>query len=423
MHAPVAPPPARKAALAFIFVTVLLDILAFGVVIPVLPRLIKQMAGGDMVAAAHWVGIIATVFAVVQFFFNPIQGALSDRFGRRPVILLSNLGLGLDFILMALVQTLPWLVIARVISGMTSASFSTANAYLADVTPPDKRAAAFGTLGAAFGVGFVLGPALGGTLGDIDLRLPFWLAAGLALANFCYGFFVLPESLPRERRSLQFDLRRANPVGALLLLRRYPQVYALAAVVFLSQLAHYVLNTTFVLYADYRYAWGPQAVGFTLGLVGICNGVVQALLVGRIVRRFGERRAIFAGLTFGALGFAWQGLATTGWLSLAAIPLLALWGCSGPATQALVTRQVDPGEQGRLQGALAGLTSLAGILGPTLYTQIFGWSIDKNSPLHLPGLAFLLAALLLLAALAVAWRATRPAADAASASTMDSANS
>lgn len=408
MSSPALATSARKAALAFVFVTVLLDVLAFGIIIPVLPKLIKQMAGGDMVSAAHWVGLIATVFAIVQFFFNPIQGALSDRYGRRPVILLSNLGLGLDFILMALVQTLPWLIVARVISGMTAASFSTANAYIADVVPPEKRAGAFGALGAAFGIGFVLGPALGGMLGDIDLRYPFWLAAGLALANFCYGWFVLPESLPPERRTPTFDWRRANPVGALLLLRRYPQVYALAFVVFLSQLAHYVLNTTFVLYADYRYGWGPQQVGYTLGFVGVCNGIVQALLVARVVRRFGERRAIFVGLAFGVLGFAWQGLATTGWLSLAAIPLLALWGFAGPATQSLVTRQVDPHEQGRLQGALAGLTSLAGIVGPGLYTQIFGWSIAPDSPLHLPGAAFLLAAALLLVAFVIAWKATRP---------------
>lgn len=406
MPAPVSVSPARKAALAFIFVTVLLDVLAFGIIIPVLPRLIKQMAGGDMVAAADWVGIIGTVFAIVQFVCNPIQGALSDRYGRRPVILLSNLGLGLDFILMAVVQTLPWLVVARVISGMTSASFSTANAYIADVVPPEKRAGAFGALGAAFGIGFVLGPALGGTLGDIDLHLPFWLAAGLALANFCYGYFVLPESLPPERRTPRFDWLRANPVGGLLLLRRYPQVYGLAFVVFLSQLAHYVLNTTFVLYADYRYGWGPREVGYTLGFVGVCNGIVQAVLVAHIVRRFGERRAIFTGLAFGTLGFIWQGFAATGWMSLAAIPLLALWGCAGPATQALVTRQVDPSEQGRLQGSLAGLTSLAGIIGPGLYTQIFGWSIAPESPLHLPGAAFLVAALLLVVAFGLAWRAT-----------------
>lgn len=405
MSSPAQAAPARKAALVFIFVTVLIDVLAFGIVIPVLPQLIKQLAGG-MADAVSWVGILGTVFAIVQFFFNPIQGALSDRFGRRPVVLISNLGLGLDFILMALVQSLPWLTLARVISGMTSASFSTANAYIADVTPPDKRAGAFGMLGAAFGIGFVLGPALGGFLGDIDLRLPFWVAAGMALTNFCYGLFVLPESLPPERRSVKFDWKRANPVGALLLLARYPQVYALAGVVFLSQLAHYVLNTTFVLYADYRYGWGPREVGLTLGLVGVCNAVVQAVLVAKIVGRFGERRALLAGLLFGAFGFAWQGLAPTGLLSLLALPLLALWGCAGPSSQALMTRQVDAQEQGRLQGSLAGVVSMAGIIGPELYTKVFGWGIATNASWHVPGAAFFVAAALLCIGVVVAWRAT-----------------
>ncbi|TDR47698.1 DHA1 family tetracycline resistance protein-like MFS transporter [Tahibacter aquaticus] len=406
MSSPAASTPVRQAALVFIFVTVLIDVLSFGIIIPVLPQLIKQMAGGDTGDAAHWVGLLGTVFAVVQFVFNPIQGALSDRFGRRPVVLISNLGLGLDFVLMALVQTLPWLLLARVISGMTSASFSTANAYIADVTPPDKRAGAFGMIGAAFGIGFVLGPALGGLLGEIDLRLPFWVAAGMALLNFCYGFFVLPESLPKERRTPRIDWRRANPVGAVLLLLQYPQVYALAVVVFLSQLAHYVLNTTFVLYADYRYGWGPQEVGYTLGVVGICNSIVQAVLVAKIVRRYGERKAILAGLCFGAIGFAWQGLATTGLLSLLALPFLALWGCAGPASQVLMTRQVDPHEQGRLQGSLSGLVSFSGIIGPGLYTTIFAWGISTDKGWHLPGAAFLLAAVLLAVAVVVAWRAT-----------------
>jgi MFS transporter, DHA1 family, tetracycline resistance protein len=235
----------RRAALAFVFVTVLLDMLAFGVVIPVLPHLIEQFLGGDIAGAVTWTGIFGTVFALVQFLCTPLQGALSDRYGRRPVILLSNLGLAADFLFMALANTLPLLLIGRVISGITAASISTANAYIADVTPPEGRAKAFGMLGAAFGIGFVLGPALGGTLGDIDLRAPFYVSAALALANFCYGLFVLPESLPPERRTATLDLRRANPVGALLLLRRYPQVLGLASVVLLSQFAHYVLPATF----------------------------------------------------------------------------------------------------------------------------------------------------------------------------------
>ena len=404
MESPAATP-ARRAAFIFIFVTVALDILAFGIVIPVLPQLIREMSGGDYVSAADWVGIISTVYAVVQFFSTPVLGALSDRYGRRPVILLSNLGLGLDFILLAVVNTLPWFIVARIVSGMTAASFSCANAYIADVTPPDRRAETFGKLGAAFGIGFVVGPALGGMLGEIDLRLPFWVAAGLALANFCYGFFVLPESLPPERRTPTMDWSHVKPFGGLQRLRRYPQVFGLAVVVFLSSLAHYVLNTTFVLYADYRYDWGPRAVGYTLGLVGVCNGIVQALLVGKFVRRFGERRMLYAGLAFGAIGFAWQGLAPTGWLSLIAIPMLALWGVANPAVQALMTRQVDPHEQGRLQGAVAGLASLAGIFGPGLYTQTFAWGISPENPWHVPGAAFLLASLLLVVAIVMAMRA------------------
>lgn len=405
VESPAAATSVRRAAFIFIFITVALDILAFGIVIPVLPRLIREMSGGDFVSAADWVGIISTVYAVVQFFSTPVLGALSDRYGRRPVILLSNLGLGLDFILLAVVNTLPWFIVARIISGMTAASFSCANAYIADVTPPDRRAETFGKLGAAFGIGFVVGPALGGMLGEIDIRLPFWVAAALALANFCYGYFVLPESLPPERRTPTIDWSHVKPFGGLQRLRRYPQVFGLAVVVFLSSLAHYVLSTTFVLYADYRYDWGPRAVGYTLGLVGVCNGIVQALLVGKFVRRFGERRVLYAGLAFGAVGFAWQGLAPTGWLSLIAIPMLALWGIANPAVQALMTRQVDPHEQGRLQGAVAGLASLAGIFGPGLYTQTFAWGIAPENPWHVPGAAFLLAALLLIVAIVMTTRA------------------
>lgn len=402
--------PVRRAALAFIFITVTLDILAFGVIIPVLPHLILSMVeGSDFSKAAIWSGIFSTVFALIQFVSSPIQGALSDRFGRRPVILLSNLGLGLDFILMALVNTLPLLFIGRVISGLTAASFSTANAYIADVTPPEKRAASYGMLGAAFGIGFVIGPALGGFLGDIDLRLPFWLSAGLALANFCYGYFVLPESLPPEKRSTRFEIKHANPFGALMLLRRYPHVFGLASLVFLSSLAHYVLPSTFVLYADYRYGWGAQAVGYTLGLVGICNAFVQAWLVRKLVPRVGESRILLIGLVCGTIGFTWMGLASTGHIYLMAIPLLALWGMAGPATQALMTNQVDPHEQGRLQGAISSLASLAGIFGPYLFSHVFASFIGENAALQLPGAAFLLAGILLGIGAIIAYRATHTA--------------
>ena len=253
--------PVRRAALIFIFVTVLIDILAFGLIIPVLPHLIESFLAGNVSRAAVWYGYFSTAFFAMQFIFTPVQGALSDWLGRRPVILLSNLGLGLDFILMATVNTLPLLFIGRIISGITAASFSTSNAYVADVTPPEKRAQAFGMIGMAFGIGFIVAPAIGGFLGAVNVRLPFWIAVAMCLTNFVYGLFVLPESLPKEKRTPHFDWAHANPIGSLKLLRRYPQVLGLIGVLFLMALAHMVYPTTFVLYADYRFQWGPQMVG------------------------------------------------------------------------------------------------------------------------------------------------------------------
>ncbi|GAA0711249.1 TCR/Tet family MFS transporter [Dokdonella soli] len=396
----------RRAAVLFIFVTVLIDILSFGIIIPVLPHLVEQLAGGGIAKAAMWVGVFGTLFAAIQFVCAPIQGALSDRFGRRPVVLLSNLGIGVDFLFMALVNTLPLLLIGRCVSGATAASFTTANAYIADVTPPERRAASFGLLGAAFGIGFIIGPALGGLLGGINVRLPFFAAAVLALTNFCYGYFILPESLPPERRSARFDWSHANPLGSLFLLRRYRQVFGLAAVVLLSNLAHFVLQSVFVLYADYRYGWGAQKVGYTLALVGLCNAIVQAWLVRKLVPRIGERQTLLVGLVFGGLGFACMALAGSGPVFLIGIPLLALWGLAGPSTQALMTHQVDAHEQGRLQGAVASLASVAGIFGPALFTQVFALFISDHAPVHLPGAPFLLSASLLAAGLIVAARVT-----------------
>lgn len=390
----------------FVFITVMIDILSFGIIIPVLPHLIKTMAGGSFTTAAHWVGWFGTVFAIMQFVFSPVQGALSDHFGRRPVILMSNLGLGLDFILMSLVNTLPLLFIGRIISGITSASFSTANAYIADVTPHEKRAGAFGLLGAAFGIGFVIGPALGSLLSVVNPRAPFAAAAVLSLLNFCYGYFVLPESLPPEKRSA-FNWRRANPVGALLLLRRYPQVFGLATVVFLFQLAHYVFNSVFVLYADYRYGWDQYHVGYVLAGVGVLSAFVQAWLAKRVIVALGERRTLLLGIVCGMIGFGIYGFASTGWVFLLALPIGALWGLASPITQAIMTRQVDPHEQGRLQGSVTSLASTAGIFGPALFTSVFATFIGAQAPVHLPGAPFLLSAALVLIALVIAERATR----------------
>jgi DHA1 family tetracycline resistance protein-like MFS transporter len=405
--APSTAPAGQKAALAFIFVTVMLDMLAFGIIIPVLPHLIVELIGGNIAKAAVWTSAFGTVYMLMQFVFSPVQGTLSDRYGRRTVILISSFGLGVDFIVMALSPVMWLLFVGRAISGICSASFSTANAYIADIVPKEQRAAAFGSMGAAFAAGFVIGPALGGFLGHYSIRLPFWVAAALSLVNFCYGFFVLPESLPPERRTKYFNWCHANPFGALVLLRRYPQVFAFAAVFFLINLAQFSLNSTYVLYTDYRYGWGPQIVGYTLGLVGLCSGLVQAILVRQLMPKLGERRLIMLGLPLCVVGYLFFGLSSVGWVFLLGIPFLCLGGLSGPPAQALITRQVDPHEQGRLQGALSSLASLAGIFGPALFANLFALFISDHAPVHLPGIAFLLAALLLIGATIMAGYAIR----------------
>jgi DHA1 family tetracycline resistance protein-like MFS transporter len=399
--------PHRQAAFAFIFVTVLLDMLALGMVIPVLPKLIESFVSGDTARASQIVGLFGTVWALMQFIFSSVQGALSDRFGRRPVILISNFGLGLDYVVMALAPNLIWLFAGRVVSGIASASVSTAFAYIADVTPAEQRATRFGMIGAAFGAGFVIGPALGGVLGALDPRLPFWAAAAASLLNGLYGLFVVPESLPAERR-MPFAWRRANPVGSLLLLRTHHELYGLAAANFLAQMAHVALPTVFVLYASYRYGWGERPIGFTLALVGVCAIVVQAGLVGRAVKLFGERGALAIGLVFGALGFAVYGVATSGWLFCVGVPLMALWGLASPSANGLMSARVSASEQGQLQGANAGIQGIANLVAPVIFAQLFAYAIGAGRGWNLPGAPFLLAAILLVAAAALAWQVTRP---------------
>lgn len=401
-------PRGRQAALVFIFITVLIDVLAFGVIIPVLPHLMKQFNGGDTSQASYWVAVFGTAFAIVQFFSSPIQGALSDRFGRRPVILLSCLGLGLDFIFMALAPSLGWLFVGRMISAVTSASFTTANAYIADITKPEERAKGFGMIGAAFGLGFIIGPLIGGVLGDIDHRAPFWLSAVLALLNFLYGLFVLPESLPKERRTPTFDWSHARPMGGVMLLWRYPAIWGLVAVVFLANFAHYVYPSTFVLFADTRYGWDEKHAGYVLALVGVLSVIVNAILVGRIVKRLGERRTMLLGLCCGVTGFLIYGLADAGWMFLLGLPISSLWAIAGPATQAQITRQFDVSMQGRIQGALTSLVSLAGILAPSVFAGSFGYFIGPHAPVRLPGIAFLIASALLACAVVVGSRYARP---------------
>jgi MFS transporter, DHA1 family, tetracycline resistance protein len=397
--------PVRSGAVAFIFVTILLDMFALGLIMPILPKLVESFVDNDTASAARIFGLFGTAWALMQFFFSPILGGLSDRFGRRPVVLLSNFGLALDYVLMALAPSLSWLFVGRVISGITSASVSTAFAYIADITPVERRAAVFGKVGAAFGAGFIIGPAVGGLLGGQDPRLPFWVAAALSFANVLYGLLILPESLPRDRRS-PFRWKSANPIGALRLLRSNPALARLSVVNFIAQLAHVVLPSTFVLYATYRYGWNAATVGLTLAMVGICAMAVQGLAIGPIVKRFGERRALLLGLGCGAIGFLIFGAAPSGVLFWLGIPVMALWGIAGAATQALTTRLVAPDQQGQLQGATTSVQSVSQLLGPFLFTLTFAYFIGTRAPLTLPGAPFLLASALLLLALWIAARTT-----------------
>lgn len=397
----------RRAAFGFIFATALMNAVSFGLIIPVLPNLIKQFTGGDTAQAAEWNVIFAVTWGAMQFVCGPLLGLLSDRVGRRPVLLLSVFGLALDFLIIAVAPNLIWLLVGRVLNGMTAASFSTANAYVADVTPPEGRAKAFGLMGSAFSFGFMVGPAIGGALGDIDLRLPFYVAAGLSLMNGFYGLFVLPESLPPEKRTTRFDLARANPLGSLRLLRSHPDLLGLATIGLLFQLAHTVLPAIFVLYTGYRYGWSPSTMGLTMMATGVAGVVVQMFLVGPVVARIGERGALLLGAAGGAAGFAWYGFAPTGTLYLVGVPIFALVGFLMPGLQGLMTRRVAPHEQGQLQGANQSLQGIASMAGPALFGLTFAWSIRHAASLQAPGLAIYLASALLAAAFVLGSRVAR----------------
>jgi DHA1 family tetracycline resistance protein-like MFS transporter len=396
----------RRATVAFIFVTVLIDVLAIGLIIPVLPRLVEQFMGGDTARAASVYGAFGTAWALMQFLASPILGSLSDRFGRRTVILLSCLGLGLDYVFMALAPSLGWLFVGRIISGITAASFSTSLAYIADVTPPEKRAASFGLMGAAFGMGFVLGPAVGGLLGGLSPRAPFWASAVLALLNVLYGWFVLPESLSPEHRR-KFDWRRANPVGALALLGTRKGLVGLVGVYGLYMLAHQALQSTYVLYTEHRYHWDARTVGLMLAAVGASTIVVQGGLVRFAVARMGERRTLLLGLTGGVLGFLGYALAGSSGAMMATVPVFGVMFFTGPPLQGLMAHKVQPNEYGLLQGTNASVMGMAGIIGPVLFTQVYAFFLRPHGGLYVPGAPFFLGSALMAMAWGVAWRATR----------------
>ena len=392
----------RQAALIFILVTVTLDILAMGLIIPVLPKLILDFLGGRMTDAATWSARFAIVFALMQFVFSPVLGVLSDRFGRRPIILLSNLGLGLDYVVMAMAPSIGWLFLGRIISGITTSSIPTAMAYIADVTPKEKRAGAFGMIGVAFGVGFTFGPAIGGLVGDVNPRLAFWVAAGLSLVNWLWGFLFVPESLPREQRK-EFALRRANPVGSLVLLRSHHELWRLATIQFLAYTAHNVFSV-WALYSIYRYHWNQKWIGLSLMVVGICTAAISGGLTGRMVKRFGEKRTLYTGQFFGASGMFVAGWARNSAAYLASIPIISLWNIAMPAAQSMMTHRVSETEQGELQGAIQSMRSITFIIGPWIFLKVFGWFINPKNPVQLPGAPYYLAAALLFTAMLMSTR-------------------
>jgi MFS transporter, DHA1 family, tetracycline resistance protein len=396
----------RQAAIPFIFVTVMLDMVALGLIAPVLPNLILSFVNNDMTRTAIWNGVFLTVFAAMQFFLSPIIGVLSDRFGRRPVLLLSTLGLGLDYIVMALAPTLGWLFVGRIISGITSSTVPTAFAYIADVTPKEKRAGAFGLVGAAFGIGFTLGPVVGGIVGNSNPRMAFWVAAALSLSNWLYGFLFVPESLdPKHRKA--FTWGRANPVGSLVLLRSHPDLWKLATIQFLAYVSHETF-AIWALFAIYRFGWGPRSIGESLFVVGVCTAVISGGLTGRIVKWLGEKRTLYTGQFFGALGMIIAGLARTGAVYIASIPVISMWNISFPAAQGIMTHHVSEREQGELQGAISSLRSIAFVIGPFLFSWTFEWSIDPSHGINLPGAGYFLAAALLFTAAIMATRVEQP---------------
>jgi DHA1 family tetracycline resistance protein-like MFS transporter len=397
----------RRAAFVFILVTIGLDSLSFGLIAPVLPRLVESFVGSTA-RAGWWIGVLGAAWAAMQFVFSPLLGGLSDRFGRRPIILASNFGLGIDYIVMALAPSLPWLLAGRLISGAASASITTAMAYISDVTAPEKRAQVFGWAGGAIGLGVVAGPALGGALGELDVRAPFWVAGTLSLLSFLYGLLLLPESLAAENRRA-FAWKRSNPVGSLGLLTSSQKMRNLAAVYFLAQASQYVLPVALVLYAGIRYDWGPLQIGAIFAAIGVIAAFAQGILTGLLVKAWGEWRTLVFGLLFGAAGLVLFALAPNGWVFWLGVPVISLSGVAGPSIQSLMANSVTASDQGRLHGANMSLAGLAGTVAPLVFGWVFSLFIGELRALGLPGAPLLLSAGVLVIAILLANHARRQA--------------
>lgn len=392
----------RKAAIGFIFVTFLIDVTGWGLVIPVFPTIIHELTGGNISSVTRWGGWLTTAYAIMQFLFAPVLGNLSDQYGRRPVLLASLLGFGIDYVFLSFAPTIGWLFVGRVIAGITGASYTTASAYMADISSHEDRAKNFGLLGAAFGVGFIIGPAIGGLLGSFGPRVPFLVAAGLTLLNALYGYFVLPESLPPDRRR-KFEWVRANPVGSLMHLKKYPGIWGLVLSLMLVYIAAHAVQSTWSFFTIERFNWSPGMIGISLAVVGLLVGLVQGGLIRVVNPKLGNERSVYIGLSLYAFGLLLFAFATQSWMMFAFLVPYCLGGIGGPALQAIISNHVPGNEQGELQGALTSLTSITTIIGPLVMTSLFAYFTQPKAPVHFSGAAFLLGSLLMLTSAIVAY--------------------
>lgn len=393
----------RPAALSFIFITLLIDVIGLAIIIPVFPKLIEGLIHGDISDASKMSGLLLVAYAVMQFLCAPLVGNLSDKYGRRPVLLFSLLGFGIDYLFLAFAPTIGWLFVGRIIAGITGASFTTASAYIADVSSPEKRAQNFGMIGVAFGLGFILGPVIGGILGKMDTHYPFYAAAALALLNAAYGFFILPESLPKEHRR-ELDWKRCNPLGTLLQLKKYPSVINLSVCLFIVYFASHAVQSVWTFYTMQKFSWNEDVVGYSLGFIGLMIALVQGGLIRIAIPKLGQERSIWIGLMLYAVGMVLFGLANKGWMMFAYMVPYALGGIAGPALQGIMTNQVPANEQGELQGGLTSLMSLSSIFGPWFMTYIFYYFTNANAPVYLPGAPYFVAAALMMLSAILAMR-------------------
>jgi MFS transporter, DHA1 family, tetracycline resistance protein len=391
----------RNPAIVFIFITILIDVLGIGIIIPVLPKILLELTGKGLSEASQLSGYLMASYAVMQFVFSPIIGGLSDKFGRRPVILASLFGFFLDYMILVYAPTMAWLFVGRILAGITGASFTTATAYIADISNDENRSKNFGMVGAAFGLGFIIGPTIGGILGSYGSRVPFMFAAGLTLVNALYGYFVLPESLSKENRR-EFDWKRANPIGSLKNLGRYPALLGLVGALFCLQIAGQTHPSTWSYFTMKEFGWNSDQVGYSLGFVGLMVAIVQGGLNRVLNPKIGDRNSVIMGLLFYGAGFILFSIATKGWMMYAFMIPFGLGGIAGPALQSLITKQVAPNEQGELQGGITSLQSLTTIIGPLVASNLFSYYSDGKDHFQFPGAAFFMAGILTFLALAVA---------------------